>query len=668
MEQVAEVAGLRLVDRLVEQGDALGMAVERVGQGGALVDQRRDAHGRGADGVGHGQRLVRPFDGLDVLVAQHVGLGGQGVGAGQGLGLAERLGDGQGVPHRLPLALEVPCLPVEPGQVDEGGGLEDGVAAGRGLGVPALAVLDGQRQQPDHPGRLGGGGEKREVAVGLGQAGLGQAQRLGGGALLEVAPGAAAGGLDQLVVAPGPLGVPGHGRPVVAARLLDGGQGLLVQATALPAEQAPGDRLAGQGVPEGEQVGLLLDHHVLGHQVAQDPDQLVLAAAGDGGQEVKGDPPAEDGGGVDHPALLAVEVVEAAEDGLAEVPGQGEGGQAGRVDPSGGHHQLLQEERVAAGAPVQRLGHPERHRVAVDGGQQLGHAGPAETLEGDAGDHALALQLDQQLDQGVAAGHALGSEGADQQQRRAAGDGQAAEQGHALGVGPVQVLEHHQGPGGAGQLADQGDGGPQQLLLAVLALGVGGQLGRDRGQQQAQRLGAVGQRLGDGVPAGHPRLDRLQQQLERPAGGALAALAGQHRDGGVEGGDQLGDQAGLADAGFAADQGDGRVGVLVGAGHAADHGDGPVAGGGGELAQARQLVGAPDHHRAQPGPGGQHAGQATSQAGRSRGPGPGRAAQAARPALEASTWGAAGTTRLRSAVGSTIRAGRHLARNGRPKR
>ncbi len=298
-----------------------------------------------------------------------------------------------------------------------------------------------------------------------------------------------------------------------------------------------------------------------------------------------------------------VEVVEAAEHGLAQVPGQGEGGQAGRVGPAGGHHQLLQEERVAAGAPVQRLGHPERHRVAVDGGQQLGHPGPAEALEGDAGDHALALQLDQQLDQRVAAGHALGAEGADQQQRQAAGDGQAAEQGDALGVGPVQVLEHHQGPGGAGQLADQGDGGPQQLLLAVLALGVAGQLGRDRGQQQAQRLGAVGQRLGDGVPGGDPRLDRLQQQLERPAGGALAALAGQHRQGGVEGGDQLGDQAGLADAGFAADQGDGR----------------PGAGVGGELAQARQLVGAPDHDRAQPGPGGQHAGQATSQERRFRG-------------------------------------------------
>jgi hypothetical protein len=453
---------------------------------------------------------------------------------------------------------------VEPAQVDEGRGLQHRVAAGRGLGVPALAVLDGQRQQPDHPGRLGGGGQQVEVPVGLGQAGLGQAQRLGGGALVEVALGAPAGGLDQLVVAAGPVGVPGHGRPVVAAGLLDGGQGLLVQPPPLPAEQTPGDRLPGQGVPEGEHVRLLLDHHVPGHQVAQDRDQLVLAAAGDGGQEVEGDPAAEDGGGVDHPALPAVEVVEAAEDGLAQVPGQREGGQAGRVGPAGGHHQLLQEERVAAGAPVQGLGHPERHRVAVDGGQQLGHPALAEPLEGDAGDEALALQLDQQLDQRVATGHALGAEGADQQQRQARCDGQAAEQGDALGVGPVQVLEHHQRPGGAGQLAHKGDGGPQQLLLAVLALGVPGQPGGDRGQQQAQRLGAVGQRLGDGVPGGDPRLDRLQQQLERAAGGALAALAGQHRQGGVEGGDQLGDQTGLADAGLAADQGDGRRGAGVG--------------------------------------------------------------------------------------------------------
>jgi hypothetical protein len=203
----------------------------------------------------------------------------------------------------LPLALEVPRLPVKPGQVDQGTRLQVWVAGGGGLAVPALAVLDGQRQQPDHPGRLGDGGEQVQVALGLGQAGLGRAQRLGGGARLEVAPGAGAGRLDQLVVAAGALGVPGDRRPVDAAGLLDGGQGLLVEPSPLPAEQAPGDRLAGQGVPEGEDVGLLLDHHVLGGQVAEDRDQLVLAAAGDGGQQVEGDAPAEDGGGVDHPPL-----------------------------------------------------------------------------------------------------------------------------------------------------------------------------------------------------------------------------------------------------------------------------------------------------------------------------------------------------------------------------
>jgi hypothetical protein len=269
---------------------------------------------------------------------------------------------------------------------------------------------------------------------------------------------------------------------------------------------------------------------------------------------------------------------------------------ASRAGPAGGHHQLLQEERVAAGAPVQGPRHLERHRVAVDGGQQLGHPVLAEPLQGDRGHRTPPLQLDQQLDQRVAPGHALGPEGADQQQRQVGGDGQAAEQGHALGVGPVQVLEHQQRSVRPGQLVDERDRGPQQLLLAVLALGVAGQPGRDRGQQQAQRLGAVGQPLGDRLPGGDPRLDRLQQQLERPAGGTLAALAGQHPDSRVEGGDQLGDQSGLADAGLAADQGDGRV-----------------AGGPGELAQARQLVGAPHHHRAQPGPGGQHAGKATSQ-------------------------------------------------------
>jgi hypothetical protein len=462
------------------------------------------------------------------------------------------------------------------------------------------AVLDGHRQQPDHPGRLGGGGEQVQVPAGLGQPGLGQPQGLGGRALLEVGQGAGAGGLDQLVVAAGPLGVPGHGRPVAVAGLLDGGQGLLVQPAALASEQPPGDRLAGEGVAEGEGVRVLLDHDVPGDQVAQDGDQLVLAAAGDGGQQVERDAPAQDGGGVDHPALGLGEVVEAPQHRLGQAPGQGQVGQPGRVHPPGGDDQLLQEERVAAGAPVQGLGHLEGHRVAVDGGQQLGHPGPVEPLKGDGGDHPAALQLLQQVDQGVAAGHALGPEGADQQQGQVALGGQAAEQGGALGVGPVQVLEDEQGPG-LGQLADQGDGGAQQLLGAVLALGRAGQPGGDRGQQQAQRLGAAGQGLGDRVPVGHPRLDRLQEQLEGAAGGALAALAGQNRHRGVEGGDQLGHQAGLADAGLAADQGQGRL-----------------AGGGGELAQARQLGGAPHHHRAQPGPGGQHAGKASRHRRRSR--------------------------------------------------
>jgi hypothetical protein len=54
------------------------------------------------------------------------------------------------------------------------------------------------------------------------------------------------------------------------------------------------------------------------------------------------------------------------------------------------------------------------------------------------------------------------------------------------------------------------------------------------------------------------------------------------------------------------------------AGLAAEQGDGRVAGGADELAQARQLGGAPHHHRAQPGSGGQHTDQATSHARRVR--------------------------------------------------
>jgi hypothetical protein len=219
--------------------------------------------------------------------------------------------------------------------------------------VPALAVLDGQRQQPDHPGRLGGGGQQLRV-------------------------------------------------------------------------------------------------------------ELVLAAAGDGGQQVEGDAPAQ-GGGVDHPALGRGQVVEPAEHGLAQAPGEGEGGHLGRVGPAGGDHQLLQEERVASGAPVQGLGHLEGHRAAVDGGQQLADAGPAQALQGEGGHQALALQVGQQLDQGMAAGHGLGTEGADQQQRQVGGDGQAAEQGHALGVGRV----------GAGRAAQAARPAPAASASAASATAAG---------------------------------------------------------------------------------------------------------------------------------------------------------------------------------------------------
>src|SRR6266540_1750173 len=87
-------------------------------------------------------------------------------------------------------------------------------------------------------------------------------------------------------------GVPGDRRVVAAGRLLQGGKGLLVQAAPLATEQPAGDRLPGEGVPEGEHVRLLLDDHVLGHQVPQDADELVLPAAGDGGEQVERDPPA----------------------------------------------------------------------------------------------------------------------------------------------------------------------------------------------------------------------------------------------------------------------------------------------------------------------------------------------------------------------------------------
>ena len=148
----------------------------------------------------------------------------------------------------------------------------------------------------------------------------------------------------------------------------------LVDAAALAAEQPTLDRLPGEVVAEAEHVGVGLDEQPAADEAAQHRDELGLADAGDRGEHVERHPPAEHRRGLDHVALGRLELVDLAAHDLGQVPRQRLRAELLDRHAARGDEQLLEEERVAAGAGVQALGHPERHGAAVDRDQEVLHA------------------------------------------------------------------------------------------------------------------------------------------------------------------------------------------------------------------------------------------------------------------------------------------------------
>ena len=202
--------------------------------------------------------------------------------------------------------------------------------------------------------------------------------------------------------------------------------------------------------------------------------------------------------------------------------------------------QLLEEERVAAGAGVQRVDGAERRVLVEDGGRKALTSAGVRRLEVQVHDRVPALEAGQHLGGGVAAGQAVGPVGADDEQRAAVGLGQALEQREALGVGPVEVLEHHEAGTAGGEVADQVDRQPAPARRRVAS---------DRSRPSA-RSGSSGRR--------RPRAQRVEEQLHRSSDGAGVGLPGEHDGAGGHAVDELLDQPGLADPGLAGDEGDGR--------------------------------------------------------------------------------------------------------------
>ena len=205
---------------------------------------------------------------------------------------------------------------------------------------------------------------------------------------------------------------------------------------------------------------------------------------------------------------------------------------------------LADEERVAAGAFVHEARHLVRHRRAAPSAEPGAHLGVGQALQVDALGSRLPGQLGQAGDQRWGRVGSDGAHGGHEQHRHA---GQRA--GHELEraqrrcVGPLEVVDDEdQRPGGRPQCGDHG---------AVQCGAVGGRVDR-------VDAAAGGADVAAGGVTDHPRRHQLLGDLRvAPVGSRRRALlAARPGDGELLGGGRGHErlrQAGLADAGLAAD-------------------------------------------------------------------------------------------------------------------
>ena len=412
----------------------------------------------------------------------------------------------------------------------QGSGLLAEVAGGPRQAEPPVGMLDAVRQLVGHPRGLGGDGGQLEVVVLLGQAQLGEAQRLVGGTQLEVAARALAGDVDQLVEPAGPVQVPGDGGEVVAVAI---GQRLdrpLVDAPPLPSEQTGLDRLLGERVAEGEDVGLVLDHDPLVDKGAQGLDQLVLGDVAHRRENIERDAPSEHRGRLDDSPLDGFEPVELSGDHLGDAPRQRLVGEVLEPALTGGTDELFEEEGVAAAAQVQALRRALVGPLPVHRVDERGDLVDRELLQPEVEEALSAVEAGQQLAGGVPPGHGVGTERPDHEQRRSDRVGQSLEQRDALRVGPVEVLEHDEPEALPDEPVHELEPGVDPFVAAPGSVG-------DRGEQ----LGV------ETVVA----FERIDEQLHRTPERTLVGLPGEHDGPARRPLHQLAHEARLAHAGLA---------------------------------------------------------------------------------------------------------------------
>jgi len=347
-----------------------------------------------------------------------------------------------------------------------------------------------------------------------------------------------------------PLGLQGPADPQVQA-----GPGLAVE----PFQDRLAEQVVGEA-PGAQRVGRAgqdLGPGGLLEQLAHGPGGRARDPGEEGGGELR---PGHGGRG-DHLGTRRAEPGQAAPDGLADA----EGDPDRRVPPRPGGaavpgeqqpRHLLDEERVAAGAPPQG-GDQRRLRLAAEhAGDQQGDLGLGQRRQGDDG--GPGGQVGQQGRQRVVGrGVELAPGGEHEHPGGREPAGQEVEQLQRRRVGPLEVLQdHHQRPVVGGRQDDRGEL-VQELEAGRGRLGVGGRRGgrpRQLGQEPGQ-CGGVG-----GQPA-QPRVlgDQGPEHLDpgpvgrRPL--ALPAPAPDHAGAGTLGvGGRLGGHRRLADAGLAGQQ------------------------------------------------------------------------------------------------------------------
>ena len=289
---------------------------------------------------------------------------------------------------------------------------------------------------------------------------------------------------------------------------------------------------------------------------------------------------------VGHPGLLEVDGALEAARALAQVA-----------------HDLLDEERVALGLPVQRRDEVGGRRGGAVRLHQRRDLAGLEAVELEVGEDVLAPQRGDQLRERVALlelGVAVGAE-----EHRAPRLGRAhevAQELHGRAVGPVQIVEDEQQRSAGGELGEQRGERVEQALalhpgLVEAGRGHGGRA--DRHAELRQQGGEVGRtraeprrRAGQRRPAG-PAAEHLQHGLVGAGAGLVEAAVEHHRAVRVRGPRELRGEARLADPGLAREQ----------------HEPAVVAQGRLPRLPQRGEVGLPAHERGASGRGGERRGQ-----------------------------------------------------------